>query len=131
MGKVLPSVNQWLKVLRGGLSLPEGPNPDPTRKTPWPTNESIYPANIDAEDAFSDLAPVGSFSEDKSPYGPVDLAGNVSEWTRDDVELQSMQGLRYVVGSNWDTPRQNVSWRNMRPARFLDFGIGIRCVVPE
>lgn len=130
LGKSLPTVNQWLKVLRGGLSLPEGENPDPARKTPWLTDESKYPANIVAEDAFDDLAPVGSFPEDKSPYGPVDLAGNVSEWTKDDVELKSMRGLRYVVGSNWDTPREHVSWRNARPARFLDFTIGIRCVVP-
>lgn len=129
LGKELPTVNQWLKVLRGGLTLPNGENPEPLRKTPWVTDDSKYPANIDYNDAFEDLAPVGSFPEDKSPFGPVDLAGNVSEWTRDDVELVSMRGLRYVVGSNWDTKRENVSWRNARPGRNLDFGIGVRCIV--
>jgi len=35
------------------------------------------------DDGFADTAPVGFFAEDVSPYGVLDMAGNVDEWVAD------------------------------------------------
>jgi formylglycine-generating enzyme required for sulfatase activity len=79
-------------------------------------------------DPNHNLVLVGSYPHDVSPYGIVDMAGNVREWTRDVVELTRSKGLRYVLGASWDIPLENADWRNMRDERNLDFGMGMRCV---
>ena len=130
MGKTLPSVDQWQKAFRGGLTLPSGPNPDPRRETTWLHTASDRPANLEGA-----LATVGSFPEDTSPYGLKDMAGNVSEWTRS-LETRSsphVVGLRTVLGASWDTPKDRtshllISWRNVRTDRYLGLGIGVRCI---
>jgi len=130
LGKRLPSADEWLKAMRGGLDVGGAPNPDPRRDKPWLTTASAHPTNLIEEgggDGFPNLAPVGSFPDDKSPYGVLDLAGNAREWTGDDVELTDMRGLRYVFGASWDTPAEHSHWGNMRPERFLDFTVGVRC----
>jgi formylglycine-generating enzyme required for sulfatase activity len=126
MGKDLPTPEQWEKAMRGGLTLNGAPNPAPKRKTPWVSASSQHPANIDdAGDGFPFLAPVGSFPDDTSPYGVVDMGGNVSEWSRTDAPER---GLRYTLGANWGAPPEHALWRNRRAARTSEFGIGIRCV---
>jgi len=131
MGKELPAVEQWEKAVRGGITVNGALNPDPKRETPWSKTTSKHPRNImGEEDGFPNLAPVGSFVEDTSPYGVVDLGGNVSEWSRTKVDTPEMRGLRYVMGANWFSPPEHADWWNMRPDRYLDFAIGIRCVSP-
>lgn len=51
----------------------------------------IYPWGMDWEDGAANannkkgkVEAVGSYSKDTSPYGLLDMAGNVREWTRDD-----------------------------------------------
>ena len=126
LGKDLPSVVQWQKAFRGGLDA----NPDPRRLLPWIKATSAHPANL--ADAGSKLAPPGSFVDDTSPYGVVDLAGNVSEWTRDVNDIGRYRGLRIVLGSNVDTSPESgdhkVSFRNSRIDGYLDLVIGMRCV---
>lgn len=128
MGKQLPDVAEWQKSLRGGLVIDGRPNPAPARLTPWQTPTSKRPANVDGA-----IAAVATFPDDTSPYGIVDLAGNVSEWTSTPAVDRSVRGLRTVVGATWDTPANlphyQVTWRNARDARYLDFTIGVRCVV--
>jgi formylglycine-generating enzyme required for sulfatase activity len=127
LGKELPSVDQWLKAMRGGLTVRGAANPDPKRDMPW-TIAPKHPANLQDEDGYSDLAPVGAFPADTSPYGVVDLGGNVSEWSRDEARSPKTKGLIFILGANWDTPPAYAHWRNMRPDGYLDFTIGIRCV---
>ncbi len=131
MGKRLPSLHQWLKAMRGGIQLPSGPNPEPTRQFPWGAQVIEHAANFWEEnrgDGVHNVFPVGTYEHDTSPYGLVDMAGNVSEWTRDVVQLPKSKGLRYLLGANWDIPGKHAHWGNKRDERNLDFGLGVRCV---
>jgi formylglycine-generating enzyme required for sulfatase activity len=132
LGKDLPTAEQWQKAFRGGIELDGKPNPAPMRVTPWLHPTSPHPTNIAYTDT-SEAAPVGSFPDDTSPYGVVDLAGNVAEWSLSRPVPRSLHGLRTVLGAAWDSPpdlkQHEITRRNSRHDRFLDFGIGLRCVV--
>jgi hypothetical protein len=133
LGKELPSVAQWQKAVRGGLVVDGAPNPEPRRLTPWHQASGDRPANLATAAGAGDLAPVGSYREDESPYHVVDLAGNVSEWSSAQATDVELRGLRVVFGANWDTPpdlgHHRITWRNTRPDQYLDFALGLRCVM--
>jgi formylglycine-generating enzyme required for sulfatase activity len=132
LGKDLPTIEQWQKTVRGGRELADGPNPRPDRQTPWLAATSMHPTNVSYDPSTEAVSPVGSFADDRSPYGVVDLAGNVLEWTLSRPPATSrMHELRIVAGASWATPastqRYEVRWRNTRPDRYLDFTLGFRC----
>ena len=75
VGGYLPSEAQWEKAARGG----DG------RKYPWGNewdNSRLQCSKKKYADAKS-TAPVGSFLGGASPYGALDMAGNVWEWCAD------------------------------------------------
>jgi hypothetical protein len=122
LGKDLPTSRQWVKAMRGGLVLPDGsPNPHADRNLPWGSGEVHGRAQLSGrtDEGSARTADVGSHLGDVSPYGVLDLAGNVLEWT-DSPGFAS--GTRIVRGGGIDSRpggrkhdlAQRRRWRSQR-----------------
>ena len=85
---------------------------------------------------------VGSFPDGASPYGCLDLAGNVWEWTlslfkeypyrpedgREDLQADGNRALR---GGSWDSDQRiaRVSYRYSPHPDYFNYYVGFRLVV--
>ncbi|MEA3351273.1 MAG: SUMF1/EgtB/PvdO family nonheme iron enzyme [Chloroflexota bacterium] len=84
----LPSEAEWEKAARGGSPLPEGVPQRVcfakglgVRVYPWGNEPDPNRANYD-DTGIGTTSTVGCFPHGASPYGVLDLSGNVWEWTR-------------------------------------------------
>ena len=135
LGKHLPTDEEWQKAARGGRAFDEQGqrlNPWPHRSTPWGEGSPLV-ANLEGPaDGVAGVAPVGTMPGDVSPYGVLDLGGNVTEWTSTPWEPTEPEGLREVVGGNWARPASRGNHRLVRPdlhaPGYSDFALGVRCV---
>jgi formylglycine-generating enzyme required for sulfatase activity len=143
-GKELPTSEQWIKSMRGGLEINGLPNPLPRRNLPWGEPVEPIPARLGVDGA----APIGTHPGDRSPYGVLDMAGNVQEWTDSlappantvalgiggvrAAEVPETFQLRITRGANWNEVSAEelndfMAIENPRAPDYRHFGLGLRC----
>jgi len=134
MGKHLPSDYQWTKAARGGLTIDGKTNPYPRRLYPWGVVANPACVNqhqLDDKSHYRWTVPVDSFPCGASPYGILNLAGNVQEWIARDGQTDRGNPL-HVLRGGYPTSEIDMLTtivRNHRTPRALYYSNGLRCIV--
>lgn len=98
----LPSEAQWEKAARGGISpVVDGGDREGARAYPWGDKWDATKCNTD-ELGIGETTPVGIFPDGTSPYGCLDMSGNVWEWTT-------------TIWGPWDEQKQEATLQYQYP----------------
>lgn len=137
LGKRLPSDHQWVKAARGALVVAGAVNPQPRRLYPWGGPLRPECVNRAGEgDGFAWVAPIAALQCGASPYGVLNMAGNVQEWIDRDGQTDRDRSRLYALrGGAADSPidrdHTTTIYKNHRDPRKFDYSVGFRCIYQE